>query len=177
MVTLPMTNTEAIFLEGCSTQECKTSTSGWRGVTRREVTNGAFPWPQTILKQWEELHVIVSCDQSLHKLPNNYVPLLPSTFASNVGKRSTLTVSPGLEKRDMLYCNENDVCFSKVSFHLTPILLPKRFFRSHRMSGSFALNWEASFIFFVIITQSRSELFFKAVPFAMDPPYEYKADM
>ena len=31
---------------------------------RREVTNGPFPWPQTILKQLEEWHVIVSCDQS-----------------------------------------------------------------------------------------------------------------
>ena len=30
----------------------------------REVTNGAFPWPQTILlKQLEEWHVIASCDQ------------------------------------------------------------------------------------------------------------------
>ena len=29
----------------------------------REVTNGAFPWPQTILKQLEEWHVIVFCDQ------------------------------------------------------------------------------------------------------------------
>ena len=29
----------------------------------REVTNGAFPWPQTVLKQLEEWHVIVSCDQ------------------------------------------------------------------------------------------------------------------
>ena len=29
----------------------------------REVTNGAFPWPQTALKQLEEWHVIVSCDQ------------------------------------------------------------------------------------------------------------------
>ena len=29
----------------------------------REVTNGAFPWSQTILKQLEEWHVIVSCDQ------------------------------------------------------------------------------------------------------------------
>ena len=27
-------------------------------------TNGAFPWPQTILKQLEEWHVFVSCDQS-----------------------------------------------------------------------------------------------------------------
>ena len=26
----------------------------------REVTNGAFPWPQTVLKQLEEWHVIVS---------------------------------------------------------------------------------------------------------------------
>ena len=29
----------------------------------RKVTNGAFPWPQTILKQLEEWHVIVSRDQ------------------------------------------------------------------------------------------------------------------
>ena len=29
----------------------------------REVTNCVFPWPQTILKQLEEWHVIVSCDQ------------------------------------------------------------------------------------------------------------------
>ena len=29
----------------------------------REVTTGAFPWPQTILKQLEEWHVIVSRDQ------------------------------------------------------------------------------------------------------------------
>ena len=28
-----------------------------------EVTNGAFPWPQTILKQLKEWNVIVSCDQ------------------------------------------------------------------------------------------------------------------
>ena len=116
-----------------------------------------------------------SCDQSLHKLHNKYLPLLFSTFASNVGKRSTLTESPGLEKRDMLYCNENDVSFSKVSFHLTPILLPKRSFRSHRTSGSSVLNWEASLMFFAIIAQSRSELFFNAVPFAIDPPYKYKA--
>ena len=118
-----------------------------------------------------------SCDQSLHKLHNKYLPSLFSTFASNVGKRSTLTESPGSEKRDMLYCNENDVCFSKVSFHLTPILLCKRSFRSLRTSGSSALNWEASLIFFVIIAQSRSELFFNAVPFAMDPPYKYMAGM
>ena len=29
----------------------------------REVTNSAFSWPQTTLKQLEEWHVIVSCDQ------------------------------------------------------------------------------------------------------------------
>ena len=29
----------------------------------REVNNGAFPWLQTILKQLEEWHVFVSCDQ------------------------------------------------------------------------------------------------------------------
>ena len=29
----------------------------------REVTDGAFPWPQTILKQLEEWHVNVSLDQ------------------------------------------------------------------------------------------------------------------
>ena len=29
----------------------------------REVTNGVFPWPQTLLKQLEEWHVIVSCNQ------------------------------------------------------------------------------------------------------------------
>ena len=75
----------------------------------------------------------------------------------------------------MLNCNENGVSFSKVSFHLRSIRLPKRFSRSHRTSGSFALNWKASLMFFVTITQSRSELFFNAVPFAMDPPYKYKA--
>ena len=111
-----------------------------------------------------------SSDQSLHKFHNKYLPLFFSTFASNVGKRSTLTESPGSEKRDMLYCNENDVSFSKVSFHESPIRLPKRFFRSHRMSGKFVRSWEASLMFFVIITQSRSDLFFKAVPFAIDPP-------
>ena len=116
-----------------------------------------------------------SGDRSLHKLHNKYLPLLFSTFAPNVGKRSTLTESPGSEKRDMLYCSENDVCFSKVSFHLTPILLPKRFFRSRRTSGSSVFNWEASLTFFVIIAQSRSELFFNAVPFAIDPPYKYMA--
>ena len=40
---------------------------GKRGVMQqllgREVTNGAFPWPQTILKQLEERQVIVSRDQ------------------------------------------------------------------------------------------------------------------
>ena len=30
---------------------------------RREVTDGAFPWPKTILKQLKEWHVIVSCNQ------------------------------------------------------------------------------------------------------------------
>ena len=77
----------------------------------------------------------------------------------------------------MLNFNENGVCFSKVSFHESPIRLPKRFFRSHRMSGRFVPNWEASLIFFVTITQSRSDLLFKAVPFAIDPPYKYKAGM
>ena len=34
-----------------------------RTLLGREVTNGAFPWLQTILKQLEEWHVIVFCDQ------------------------------------------------------------------------------------------------------------------
>ena len=134
-----------------------------------------FPEPKNTITTGRMTCHRQSSDQSLHKFHNKYLPLFFSTFASNVGKRSTLTESPGLEKRDMLYCNENDVSFSKVSFHLTPILLPKRSFRSLRTSGSFAFNWEASLMFFVIIAQSRSELFFNAVPFAIDPPYKYKA--
>ena len=35
----------------------------WSFFQKGEVTNGAFPWPQTILKQLEEWQVIVSCDQ------------------------------------------------------------------------------------------------------------------
>ena len=108
---------------------------------------------------------------------NKYIPLLPSTFASNVGKTATVIVSLGLEWRDMLNSNENGIFSFKVSFHLTPILLPKRFFRSRRTLGSFAFNWEASLMFFVIITQFRSESFFNAVPFAIDPAYKYNAGM
>jgi len=35
----------------------------WSSFQKGEVTNGTFPWPQTILKQLKEWHVIVSCDQ------------------------------------------------------------------------------------------------------------------
>ena len=45
-------NRTGTMLESCSAQ-----------LLGREVTNGVFPWPQTILKQLEEWHVIVSCDQ------------------------------------------------------------------------------------------------------------------
>ena len=35
----------------------------WYVMVFSGVANGAFPGPQTILKQLEEWHVIVSCDQ------------------------------------------------------------------------------------------------------------------
>ena len=42
----------------------------------REVTNGVFPWPQTILKQLEEWHVIVSCNQFIRRdLPSRQIIL------------------------------------------------------------------------------------------------------
>ena len=40
----------------------------WSSFQKGDVTDGSFPWPQTILKQLEEWHVIVSCDQSRETL-------------------------------------------------------------------------------------------------------------
>ena len=70
----------------------------------------------------------------------------------------------------MLNCKEKRVFFIKVNLHESPVLLPMRDFSIRKMSGSFLLNWDAFSILFMTITQSRSELFFNAVPFAMDPP-------
>ena len=70
----------------------------------------------------------------------------------------------------MLNCKENRVFFMEVKLQESPILLPKRDSSMYKMSGSLLLNWEAFSIPFMTITQSRSALFFNAVPFAMDPP-------
>ena len=99
------------------------------------------------------------------------VPSMSSIL--NVGNRSTFTDSS--EERDMLNCTEKLVVSMESNCHESPVQLLKRDSRSGKMSGSLLLNWEAFSIPFITITQSRSELFFIAVPFAMDPPYEDKA--
>ena len=109
---------------------------------------------------------------SLGTLKVTYVPLASSTFASNVGRRSTLTDFRGLELCDMLNCKENRVSFTEVNCHESPTLLLRHDLSLRLMAGSFSLNWEALSILFMTITQSRSELFFNAVPFATDPPYK-----
>ena len=58
-------------------------------IHRREVTNGAFPWPQAILKQLEEWHVIVSCDQ-FGETARVAPTLLPSTRVQQNGVLKTL---------------------------------------------------------------------------------------
>ena len=64
------------------------------------------------------------------------------------------------------------------NFHGSPFhFIFKRDSRSVKMTGSFPLNWSASLILFMTITQSKSECFFSAVPFAMDPPYKDKVGM
>ena len=64
------------------------------------------------------------------------------------------------------------------NFHGSPFqLVFKRDSRSVKMKGSFLLNWSAFLIFFITITQSKSDCFFSAVPFAMDPPYKDKVGM
>ena len=70
----------------------------------------------------------------------------------------------------MLNCKENRVFFMEVKLQESPILLPKRDSSMYKMSGSLLLNWEAFWIPLMTITQSRSALFFNAVPFEMDPP-------
>ena len=105
-----------------------------------------------------------------------YVPASVPTFASNVGKRSTLTNSS--EERDILNCTEKLVVSMESNCHGSPFQLPcSRDSSSGKMTGSFPLNWLASLILFVTITQSKSECFFNAVPFAMDPPYKDKVGM
>lgn len=118
---------------------------------------------------------ITNGERNIATLAVKYLPLMPSTLASNVGKRSTLTGSPGVEQRDMLNCKEKRVFFMEVNLHESPMLLPKRDSSTHKMSGSLLLNWEAFSILFMTITQSRSALLFNAVRFAMDPPYKDKA--
>ena len=105
-----------------------------------------------------------------------YVPAaVPSTFASNLGKRSTLTSS---EERDILNFTKYLGFSMDFNCHGSPFqLLFKRDSRSVKMTGSFLLNCLASLILFMTITQSKSECFFSAVPFAMDPPYKEKVDM
>ena len=64
------------------------------------------------------------------------------------------------------------------NFHGSPFQLHfKCDSRSVKMTGSFLLNWSAFLIFFITITQSKSECFFSAVSFAMDPPYKGKIGM
>ena len=58
----------------------------------------------------------------------------------------------------------------EVNVQRFPILLFKRDSSIHKMAGSSLLNSAAFIIPFITITQSRSALFFNAVPFAMDPP-------
>ena len=116
-----------------------------------------------------------SGQRNLGTLKVTYVPLASSTFASNVGRRSTLTDFRGLELCDMLNCKENRVSFTEVNRHESdesPTLLLKHDLSLRLMAGSFSLNWEAFVIPFTTITQSRSEMFFNAVPFATDPPYK-----
>ena len=123
----------------------------------------------------ETMSNITNGERNIATLAVKYLPLMPSTLASNVGKRSTLTDSPGVEQRDMLNCKEKRVFFMEVNLHESPMLLPKRDSSIHKMSGSLLLNWEAFSILFMTITQSRSALLFNAVRFAMDPPYNDKA--
>lgn len=105
-----------------------------------------------------------------------YVPATVPTFASNVGKRSTLTNSS--EERDILNCTEKLVVFMESNCHGSPFQLRCRHDSSSgKMTGSSPLNWLASLILFVTITQSKSECFFNAVPFAMEPPYKEKVGM
>ena len=105
-----------------------------------------------------------------------YVPATVPTFASNVGKRSTLTNSS--EERDILNCTEKLVVSMESNCHGFPFQLRcRRDSSSGKMTGSFPLNWLASLILFVTITESKSECFFNAVPFAMDPPYKDKVGM
>ena len=106
--------------------------------------------------------------QGLATLAVTYVPLMSTTFASNVGKRSTLIDS--VEKRDMLNCTEKCVLLVVVNCHGSPFQFLKRDSRSRRMSGSLLLSWEAFVIPFMTITQSRPASFFNAVPLAIDPP-------
>ena len=104
-----------------------------------------------------------------------YVPASVPTFASNLGKRSTLTSS---EERDILNFTKYLGFSMDFNCHGSPFqLLFKRDSRSVKMRGSFLLNCLASLILFMTITQSKSECFFSAVPFAMDPPYKEKVDM
>ena len=106
--------------------------------------------------------------QGLATLAVTYVPLMSTTFASNVGKRSTLIDS--VEKRDMLNCMEKCVLLVIVNCHGSPFQFLKRDSRSRKMPGSLLLSWEAFVIPFMTITQSRSASFFNAVPLAIDPP-------
>ena len=49
--------------------------AAWKGSH-----HGVFPWPQTILKQLEEWHVIVSCDQlgeTFQATPTLLIPVCP----------------------------------------------------------------------------------------------------
>ena len=72
----------------------------------------------------------------------------------------------------MLNCKANRVCFMEVNCHESPILLLKHDLSLRLMARSFFLKSEALSISVMTTTQSRSELFFNAVPFATDPPYK-----
>ena len=58
----------------------------------REVTNGAFPRPQTIITQLKEWHVIVSCNQLRETL--RAAPTLPPPFLSFLVTHTFLPVIP-----------------------------------------------------------------------------------
>lgn len=133
-----------------------------------------FYFYMTVSMAWEESHVMTKIMTAT--LVVTYIPAsVPSMFALNVGKRSTLITS---EERDISNCTEYLVLLVESNCHGSPFhLLCKHDSRSSKMTGRFLLSWEALVIPFMTITQSRSELFFIAVPFAIDPPYKDKVGM
>ena len=87
-------------------------------------SHSAFPWPQTILKQWEDWHVIVSCNQlgeTLKAAPNPLsfaVYLIPLNRTQNPSKLLIIHLLRQLDD-DIPYLRQCNVYLTLTLIHIS----------------------------------------------------------